>query len=94
MTPTKQLWDNGIVIKIETVIKIDWSADEVFAFIPNFEKNGGQPSLRAMLAVFSSLPSHYLLERGSDQLIPIMRRRTLFNQKERTYGRKREEIDV
>jgi hypothetical protein len=44
MTPTKQLWKNGNVIKIETVIKIDWSADEVFAFIPNFEKNGGQPS--------------------------------------------------
>ena len=40
MTPTKQLWDNGIVIKIETEVKIDRPADEVFAFIPNFEKNG------------------------------------------------------
>ena len=40
MTPTKQLWKNGIVIKIEAEVKIDRSVDEFFAFFPNFEKNG------------------------------------------------------
>lgn len=78
MTPTKQLWDNGIVIKIKTEVKIPTLRKMVTAIIEG-DASGFFKLAEPLLArtVQRSVDSDY-------------EKKNIIQPKERTCGRKRE----